>query len=310
MLLYILRRLLFFLVLRLSERNAAYFYDPKMEFTMTRIIILIFSLSMSQLLMAQEEADTTLGWKNQIIGNLNMTQAAFDNWQQGGENSFAWQVSALTRSTLETVLWSWRNTGKFVLGYAKVGDQGTRKSSDEIKIESLLIRKTNSNLVDPYASLLAKTQFAHGFEYDTDGNATKISQFMDPGYFTGSAGGAYIPNENFQTRLGAAVKLTVADQFRSRYSNDERTRWEPGATSVTELIRSLHENILFRSQLELFANFKAFNQIDVDWENQITMTVTEIINVTFNLDLLYDRDISTKRQIRQVLAVGLTYTFL
>jgi hypothetical protein len=268
--------------------------------------------------LSAQDADTTLGWTNEITGGLSLTQAAFDNWQQGGENLFAWQALLNSRATHLTPDWKWQNSGRFNIGFNKVGDQGNRKSLDEIKLESVLTRLMGKYL-NPFVAFKFRSQFASGFIYNADGSKTKVAKFMDPGYFTESAGLGYSwkrdPVAKFESRLGGALKQTVTSDF-PVYADDpatakiEKTRNEIGLSWVSELGLQLHQNIHFNSQLDLFQNFEGLNETDILWENLLTMTVTKYINVTFNVDLLYDRDVSVRRQIRQQMAVGFTYTFL
>ena len=85
---------------------------------------------------------------------------------------------------------------------------------------------------------------------------------------------------------------------------------EYGAESVTDLEFKVSENILYKSKLEMFSNLEALNEVDVNWDNLVTAKVSEYINVSFNLNLFYDRDISKSRQLKQTLAAGLSYSFL
>ncbi|MFQ5753458.1 MAG: DUF481 domain-containing protein, partial [bacterium] len=112
------------------------------------------------------------------------------------------------------------------------------------------------------------------------------------------------PNEQIKTRLGIMVKETVTDIF------PEESKIEPGITSVTDFKRKFEENVLFTSRMEIFSDLEAFDRIDILWENNLTLKVSKFVNVNVNVDLLYDKDISEKRQLRQVLAVGFTYSFL
>ncbi len=268
---------------------------------------LILSIGMLCILgapsFAQEAAeDTVFGWKKEIIGTLNLTQASFNNWAQGGENTLAWQINFNSNFTLDIEKWNWANTGKFAMGFAKIEGEEARKSADELNLESVLTRKIGKFL-SPFIAATAKTQFVSGFEYG-DSTKTKISGFIDPGYFTQSAGVGYYPNDNFKTRIGLMVKETVTDIFL------EKSKTEAGFASVTDFKRKFSENVLFISKLNLFSNLKAFDQIDLLWENDLTLKVSKYINVSVEVDWLYDKDISTNQQIRQTLAVGFTYTFL
>ena len=263
---------------------------------------------------AQEEAPD-YGWKTQIVGTLNLTQASFSNWEQGGENTLAWQINLNASFVRDEEKYNWANSGKFNLGFAKVAGSEARKSADEIKIESVLTRKL-TQFINPFVAVTAKTQFVAGFEYGDNDSKTKISKFLDPGYFTQSAGVGYAPSESFKTRFGATLKETITSAFPVPYADDpttvevEKTKVEPGISSTTDFKRKFEENVLFTSKLDLFSDLEAFDRIDVLWENNLTLKVSKFINVSVNVDLLYDKDVSDRRQIKQVLAIGFTYTFL
>ena len=186
-----------------------------------------------------------------------------------------------------------------------------------MKVESVLTRLLGKFL-NPYASFTFRSQFASGFIYDGD-SKTKVSAFWDPAYFNESLGVGYTTQENetisFESILGAGFKQTITKNF-TKYTDNpetpgiEKTRSDIGVSWVSELGLKLHENIALLSQLDLFFNLKNKTRTDVFWENLITMTVTKFINVTFNFDVLYDENVSDRRQIRQQLAVGFTYNFL
>jgi len=179
------------------------------------------------------------------------------------------------------------------LGYAKIEGEEARKSADEINLESVYTKKL-SKYLNPFVAVTAKTQFLSGFQY-SDTSKTKISEFLDPGYFTQSAG---------LTRLGVTLKETATDIF------PQESGLEVGVSSVTNYKRQFQENVIFSSKLDVFSDLEAFDRIDVLWENDLTLKVAKYITVTVEADLFYDKDISDKKQIRQTLAVGLTYTFL
>jgi len=264
----------------------------------------------------QQTAEDSLqyGWKNAVVGNVTLTQASFDNWQQGGESTLAWQAKFNSSFTLEREQFTLANTIKFNLGFAKVGGEEARKASDEIFLESVYTRKIG-RLLNPFVAATAKTQFVAGFEYDGDVK-TQVSRFLDPGYFTQSLGVGYKPDAYFQTRLGVTVKETITSDFPAPYADDpntpeiEKTKVEPGLSSVTNYERTLRDDIIYTSKLDIFSDLEAFKRIDVLWENNLNIKVTKIINISFDFDLFYDRDISSRRQIKQVLGIGLIYTFL
>ncbi len=260
-----------------------------------------------------QPAGTTHVWRHDILGTLNLTQASFSNWQQGGQNSLAWRVQLNTQSTYDSPTLNWTTTGKFEIGFTKVEGQGLRKSTDQINLKTVVTRTLSA--LNPFFSLTMLTQFADGFQYDEAGVGTQVSKFLDPGYFTESLGVRYAPTERFNTRLGASLKQTVTRDFPAPYADDpatpqlEKVRFEGGVSSVTYLELALHENIAFTASLDLFSDLKALNRVDVFWENALVMKVSRLISVTVNADVLYDRDISRQAQVRQSLGIGVSYAF-
>ena len=272
-------------------------------------IILFFATTS---VFAQEEIKT--GWKNTATGNLNFSQSSFSNWKQGGESTWAWQLDINGKLAYIAKKFDWVTTSKLSYGRTKIGDLESKKSADEIRLESVLTYKAGA-YVNPYFAVTGETQLTQGYDFAKTPKE-KISQIFDPAYFTESIGLGYEPIKDLKTRFGLAFKQTVADEFAARYSDDpetqkiEKLRSEIGAESVTDFSKKLHENILFTTKLELFSTLKSAKEIDVRWDNVFTAKITKYIGVSFNFKLLYDRDISIKRQIKQVLGVGVIYSFL
>jgi hypothetical protein len=154
-----------------------------------------------------------------------------------------------------------------------------------------------------------------GYQY-TEELKIPVSNFMDPGYITFGAGFGYTPVEYLKSRLGVASKITVTKEYAVGITDDpateavEKTDVEFGMQSVTELSKQLAENILLTSKLELFSNLNRIDEVDVRWDSLLAMKVSRFIDVSLNLELFYDKNISTKRQLKQLLALGLSYSFL
>ncbi len=278
----------------------------------TLLLTIVFTLLIGCSLFAQEREE--YGWSRSVVGNLNLTQTQFDNWVQGGENTISWQLSINGALEQKQENYRWENSGKISYGQSKMGDNEYRKSVDELSLESIFIYLLNW-YVDPYVALNGETQMASGYVY-SDGSKIEVSRFLDPVYFTESMGLGCTPIEEFKTRLGFAVKQTYTSDYPIPYADDpeteeiEKTKIELGAESVTNLKVEFHKNILLTSKLELFSNMEAFDEIDVKWDNLFIAKISEYINVNLNVKLLYDKDISKKRQIEQALALGITYNLL
>ncbi|MBT3251091.1 MAG: DUF3078 domain-containing protein [Candidatus Marinimicrobia bacterium] len=275
------------------------------------ILLLLFSIFVTDPVIAEE---TSNGIHITSIGNLNLTQTQMDNWQQGGENTFAWQAGILTDITRETDRYNLKHSIKLAYGMSSIGDIEARKSIDELRLSSVLTFKS-VKWANPYISIIGETQFSNGYEY-TDNEKLSVSGFFDPGYFTESVGISYVFPFGLSTRLGLALKQTIADKYPITYTDDpetskiEKVKYEKGLEIVGDYKKTFNESVNLVSRCELFSDLESFNKIDTKWETDLTSQLTEHFNVNFNLRLFYDSDISSKRQIRQFFSLGVNYTFL
>jgi hypothetical protein len=257
-----------------------------------------------------EEEAPTYGWKNGLLGGFKLTQAGFSNWAPGGENALAWQLTTTGRFLYDQEAYDWSNWFKLGYGRTKQGDEDSRKSVDEIKLESKVGAKLNGPL-GAYAALYWETQFAKGYEY-TDTSGVAISNFMDPGYFTESAGMSYNYWAEWQTRIGFAAKQTITNEFRA-FSDDpdtdekEALRAEYGAEWVTDFGYEISEKLVYFTRVNFFSNMEGFKDVDVKWDNSLAAAVAPYVDVTFDYNLVYDRDVSTAVQMRDALALGLVF---
>jgi len=237
-----------------------------------------------------------------------------DNWQQGGENTFAWQAGILTDITRENDRFNLKHSIKLAYGMSSIGDIEARKSIDELRISSVFTFKS-LKWANPYISITGETQFSDGFEY-TENEKTPISGFFDPGYFTESAGFSYDLLFGLSSRLGLALKQTIADKYPLTYTDDpetskiEKVKYEKGLELVGDYKKIFNESVNLVSKLEIFSDLERVKNIDTKWETDLTSQLSEHFNVNFNLRLFYDFDISSKRQIRQFFSLGINYTFL
>ncbi|MBN2410611.1 DUF3078 domain-containing protein [candidate division KSB1 bacterium] len=274
------------------------------------IIIVISVLVNAQ---TPETEEPKYGWQKEMIVGINLTQTSFDNYVQGGENSMAWQLNYSYKFVNDQEKTNWANSGKLNYGMIKIGNGETKKSIDEIKLETVYTYKLGIN-IDPYVAGTGETQFAPGYDYGQNPKL-QVSDFMDPLYLRESAGFGYKPREEIKTRLGFSMKQTLTNDYPAPFADDPKTtiiekkKYEYGIESVTDLDVNITENSNLKSKLELFSNLKAFDQIDVNWDTMLTAKVSEYVNLNFNVKVLYDKDISKKRQLKQALAVGISYNF-
>jgi hypothetical protein len=278
------------------------------------VFYFITSSVFSQNSEKEKKEEPVYGWENKFIGTLNLTQTSLSNWTQGGDNAWSWQANINGVFDQKEKGFNWKNTVQLLYGKSKIGSDDPKKTDDQIFLETVYTYKLG-DFLNPYIGGSALTQFTTGYDYSTK-PPTKVSGFLDPGYFREGVGAEYKPSDKFDTRLGVAMRQTIADAYAATYSDDPETEDtekfsnQIGAESVTNFTTSLSKLIVYVTKLELFSELKAIDQTVVRWDNLISSQVAEYISVSFSFKLNYEPRVSIQRQLNQTLAVGLTYSFL
>jgi hypothetical protein len=262
----------------------------------------------------EEEKKPVHGWTHSVVSGLTLTQVSYTNWAQGGENAFAWTATLEGKSVNDEEKTNWATSYKLAFGQTRLGSQGLRKTDDKIELETILTFKMGT-YINPYAGATFKSQFATGYKFDDSGNKDAVSRFMDPGYVTQSAGVGYQPLPEVKTRLGAALRETFTSDF-IRYADDpltpdiEKVRVEGGLEFVTDVEWKLEDNLLFTSKLEMFSAFKTMDEVVIRLDNSLTAKVNKYVNVILNVQLINERRINPRTQVKETMAIGLSYTIL
>ncbi len=277
--------------------------------------LLFVSLILISIGQSQEQSKTTpeYGWNHGLVAGLTLTQVAFTDWAQGGENALAYTLSVDGKSVDEEERSNWTNTYKFAFGQSRLGSQGLKKTDDVIDLSTVFIYKLGT-YINPYAAASLKTQIAKGFLYPKPDSPVQVSAFFDPAFITQSAGVGYQPIKEVKTRLGLGLREVVANKFSSIYTDDKATQKlekvtvDGGMESVTNVEWQLEDNILFTTQLELFAPFKTLDEIVVRDNTSITAKVSKYITAILNIQFINEKRVSPRTQIKETIALGLSYT--
>jgi hypothetical protein len=248
------------------------------------------------------------GWKHSLVAGLTLTQVAYTDWAQGGENALAYTLSADGKSVDDEEKSNWANTYKFAFGQVRLGGQGLRKADDIIDVAAVYTYKLGT-LINPYASATVKTQFANGYMYPRSDSSVQVSAFFDPGYLTQSAGVGYQPIPEIKTRLGFALREIVTNKF-NQYSNNpgKKNSVDGGMESVTEVEWKMDDNILFTTKLEMFDAFKHFGEIVVRDNTSIIGKVNKYVTAILNVQLINEKRVTPRTQVKETIALGLSYT--
>jgi hypothetical protein len=259
------------------------------------------------------DTSTFRGWKHTAATGANLTEISFKDWVAGGQNALSYTLWVSGTSMVVGDNANWANSYKFAFGQTRIAGQGMRKTDDEIYLESLLIFKVGA-VVNPYAALTFRSQFAPGFRYESTADV-QVSQFFDPAYITQSAGVAYQPLPGLTTRIGAALLEIVTANFPG-YADDpttpevEKVRVRGGAESVSEAKVNMAERVDLTARLELLAPFNALDKIIVRNEYILSANVNKYVATNLSLSLVNDVNVSPRTQVKQGLALGVTYALL
>lgn len=276
--------------------------------------VLFSLLAVSVPLMAQTPAQDSshqYGWKHSLVTALTLTQVTYTDWVQGGENALAYTLSAEGKSVDELDMSNWTTTYRFAFGQTRLGDQGLRKTDDIIDIATVLTYKLGS-YINPYVAATLKTQFAHGYAYPAPDSSMEVSAFFDPAYLTQTVGVGYQPIKEVKTRLGIGLREIITNQF-YQYADDptttehEKTSVDGGFESVTNADWQLADNILMTTQLEFFAPVKHLDEVVVRDNTTFTGKISKYVTAVFDLQLINEERVSPRTQVKETIALGMSY---
>ncbi len=263
--------------------------------------------------------DSLEGWRVSFNGGATFNQASFSsNWTGGGVNSIAFGLYSNFQAKYRKDRWTWDNVVDLLYGVVNNAGETARKNQDRIFLDTKVGYNVSQHW-DTYFSLNFLSQFDKGYEFNDDGTRTLISQFMAPGYLTGSLGFEYEPVEYFWLRLSPfSPRLTfqIEEEIRGNTENnygveEGKVRYEWFALQVlASYNKDLAENINLKARYQLFANYEHFNFEEIDHRLDLIFTakVTQYISVNLAGTLLYDFDQHDEIQLSQSMGIGLVFT--
>lgn len=258
--------------------------------------------------------------------NFNFANVGLSNWAAGGQSTFSANALFDHKSDRESGKSHWSNSVNIGYGAVNVNKAGFRKTDDHLIMNIKYGYRFNEiwrlgGMID------FRTQMTNGF--NTFKNQTgelvteKISGFMAPGYLVTSFGIKYKRRKDFfvifspfatkstivvDDSLAAAYGVTLGDNFRT----------EMGFAAVVIGTFKIMDNVDFRTNLNLFSNYKTLPNSDVNWETMTVFKINKHINASFATQLIYDKDIEITKadgssgpavQFKHVLNLGVGFVF-
>ncbi|HEX6981162.1 MAG TPA: DUF3078 domain-containing protein [Balneolaceae bacterium] len=262
-------------------------------------------------------SDTLQGWQFEWYGNLNGSQAAYNNWSSGGVNTISVTAATAYNMRYRYNQFAYAFAFNVEYGKARIDGEGTRKTNDRIAINnkfSYLFPNKNWSF---FGNINFSTQVDQGYDYDVpEGEPPElVSNFLAPAYFTQIAGVAYSSADFYSVEAGLALKETIVidTTLSERYGLDpaEQFRFEPGYAFAVNFEKNVFSNVRLRSSIETFTNLqRPISSTDVYFNSELVGKINDFMNMSFSFVLIYDDDFSKQVQIKQVLSAGLSVEIL
>jgi len=280
---------------------------------MKKIMILLVLLSFG-LLKAQDTQKTEKTWNNTGNISLMFNQASFDNWIKGGENSTALNTLVNYNFNYKKDKSLWDTKLIMAYGLSRIDDE-TKKTDDRFEINSVYGKQASKYW---YYSFIGdfKTQMTDGYDYSVTPKIT-TSKLFSPAYLSLGPGMLWKKSDNLKVNIAPVTsKMTfVMDDDLSAagaYGVDpgENLRYELGMGVNAYYKFDLMKNISMENILNLYSNYlEKPENVDVDYQMNMVMTINKYISANFGLNLFYDDNALKDLQVKEVFGLGFNAKF-
>ena len=260
--------------------------------------------------------DTTQGWKHSGIAGITFGQTSLNNWMAGGDNTLSGNFILNASANYLKDKWFWDNNLSLEYGMIYSSAYDWQKAADKINFKSIAGRNFSNKWS---ASFLVNfyTQFAKGYKYPEA--EQYISAFMAPAYADAALGFTYKPNANYNLFISPVAERAILVLNDSLSNLDlgvfgvetgKKVKWETGFYLMASANQTVAGNLSIISSLDLFTPYnKNFGNVNVNWNLLLNYKLNKLLTATLNTTLrYYDAEIR-KVQFKEILGLGLTYTF-
>jgi hypothetical protein len=274
---------------------------------------ILFFLMIATVSFAQETEKDTTYWTKKGNFTLLVNQSSFDNWQAGGQSNVSGNVGANYDFNYTKGNISWTNKVIMAYGLTQIKDQPEQKTDDRIEFTSTAGKKAGGNW---YYSLFLnfKTQMDAGLDPAT---GIRNSQLFSPAYFQVGPGMLWKKSDNLRVNIAPATsRLILVDgrftELASSFGVEQgkTSRFEFGAAVNGFYKFQIMENVTFENILNLYSNYVEDPQnVDLDYQLNIVMKINKYLTTNFAFQTIYDDNAFRGFQTRQVIGLGVNYTF-
>lgn len=311
-------------------------------------------------LLSVDTRDTVAIIRGGVLA-MGINQGFLHNWPAGGELASITvnaQFSGFINRIYHRHLWANNLDATYGLFYAFSNQFVPRKIDDRLDVTTKYGYQLGNRRRFFFSALINfRTQFTPGYDYKADNWPTApTSDFLSPAYLTPAIGMEFREREVFSLFFSpAASRITFASKkytsrlpegaFGIKYGNT--VRYELGAYFTSRLNLNINERFLFKSRLDLYANYLAKDEkdqsgkivkkdspanIDVLFDNFLSYKMTKLFSLNFGATFIYDNDIPYQKtttnastglveeknepgkelgwlQSKQIMSIGFEYRF-
>ncbi|WP_245842625.1 DUF3078 domain-containing protein [Pontibacter ummariensis] len=288
-----------------------------------------------------EDPDTVGVWDFSGTGSLNLNQISLSNWSAGGQNSFSVLGAGTIYANYKKGKGTWNNALDITYGLIKLEGRRMQKSDDRVELNLKYGYRASKEWYYT-GQLNVRSQLTPTYTVTRD---TLVSNLFSPMYVLTSLGMDFKPNDKLSVFLSPLTgKFTIVESQMladrgafgvERAEKDpegnlipgtgKHLRKEFGGYINVRYKNEILENVLLQSKLDLFSNYlKDPENIDLNFENQVSFKFNEFISANFFLHMIYDDDVKVdvdrdgdgkdeskgpRLQVKQMLGIGLSYKF-
>ena len=279
-------------------------------------------------------------WTRGGLLSLMVAQGSSANWASGAER-FSLSLNGYA-NLFANKKWgrnAWDNSLDLSYGILNTSSFGLRKNDDRLDFITKYSRQIKKNIY--FATLFNfRTQFADGFDYSVTPKR-RISDWFAPAYAVLGPGFEWKPNSWFSLFGSPVAARTVlftnkpySYEFQgglkpdgsteiplsSKYGVDpvRQVDFQLGAFVSMGVKKEIFKNVSVKSRFDVYSNYLQNTPLNLDvfWTNALVMKVNNWLNVTYNIDVIYDDDIklfgpnrnAARTQFRSMLGVGVATT--
>lgn len=266
-------------------------------------------------------------WLHLVNAAVQLSQAYLSkNWYQGGTDYLALLANFLWDVQLNPVYhpdMMFQSTLSYKLGLNATGNNDLHKYTISEDLFQYNIKFGYKAAHHWYYSFTGqfKTQFLNNYPSDS---MVRTASFLTPGVLTLGVGMTYTKQNAAKTidftasisPLSYNLKTafdTEVDHLQFGMEQNQRVLNEFGSSAEVNFTWKLLDNILYKTRLFLFTDYKDSN---ADWQNTLEFQFNRFFSTQLYINLRYDSTADksldpkwNRWMMKEILSVGLSYTF-